>query len=421
MKRNILIVAMFVSYTMVQAQNVGIGTNEPKAGLHIINNNGFIARGEFNSGVDLPDSGLGTRLIWYPKKAAFRAGRVAINATTWNDAEIGIHSIGLGLETKAKGNASISLGAYTQALGSPSVALGFGSVTTEPSCVAIGSLAKANANNSTAIGYNALAGYTTTRGQYSFAIGNGTTSAYTTGGHFAIGDNSFAIGNQCYTLSNGSFAIGNGSSTGLLFNSPDQGFNSYAIGNSCLATGNYSFAIGNNSNTNGHSGSFVIAGRTDGVQVVEGFDNHMLMQFAGGYHFQTNLAASLGVYMNPSGNSWLSFCDKNKKEATLLMNDEEVLKKIGAIDYYSWRYKDDPDKTNRHYGVMAQDFYNAFGKDELGVIGNDTAVNPIDMLGVVFSAIKALEKRTTLLEAENERLQTELANIKRKKRTVENE
>ena len=45
---------------------------------------------------------------------------------------------------------------------------------------------------------------------------------------------------------------------------------------------------------------------------------------------------------------------------------------------------------------MAQDFYKAFGHDELGEIGCDTLINQQDFLGVNLIAIQAFEKRTTL-------------------------
>ena len=57
---------------------------------------------------------------------------------------------------------------------------------------------------------------------------------------------------------------------------------------------------------------------------------------------------------------------------------------------------------------MAQDFYKAFGHDELGVIGCDTLINQQDFLGVNLIAIQALEKRTTALQEENEALKVRL-------------
>ena len=58
---------------------------------------------------------------------------------------------------------------------------------------------------------------------------------------------------------------------------------------------------------------------------------------------------------------------------------------------------------------MAQEFFSAFGRDKLGVIGNDTTIASADFDGVNFTAIKALEKRTSELQTENENLKKRLA------------
>lgn len=86
-----------------------------------------------------------------------------------------------------------------------------------------------------------------------------------------------------------------------------------------------------------------------------------------------------------------------------------------AIPFSSWNYKGQDATTFRHYGIMAQDFYAAFGKDKYGIIGNDTTVNPVDMIGVNMAAIKALEQRTEKIETlqnENTILKNENASVK---------
>lgn len=415
MKRLILnVVCVFYSLS-TPAQNVGIGINTPQAGLHITHNDGLIASGTLGQGADLALSGSGTRMMWYSKKAALRAGSLgATGADFWDHANIGNYSVALGLNVKASGHASVAigeaaqatklnamaLGYATQANGNYSLALGGNNVfAKEQFSVAIGNSANANSFGAVAIGRNVNAGYSTSHGQNAYAIGIGETLQFQSGGHYATGDRSFVYGNNCRAVANGSFAFGNGSTAGQEFFNPSLGINSYAFGNSCRASGNFSFAFGNNANTNQRTGSMVFAARTDGIAVSTDLDHHMLAQFAGGYHFQTNTDANMGVYLQPNGNAWLSFCDRNMKEQFLPLNDEEVLKKISAINYSSWKYKSEPDPKNRHYGVMAQDFYAAFGQDELGNIGSDTLVNPIDMLGIAFSAIKALEKRTQYIDA----------------------
>ena len=51
----------------------------------------------------------------------------------------------------------------------------------------------------------------------------------------------------------------------------------------------------------------------------------------------------------------------------------------------------------------------ASGKDDYGDIGNDTTVSPLDLLGVAYSGIKELEKRTEILQAQNEKMNQEIA------------
>ncbi|NNF21457.1 MAG: hypothetical protein HKN67_05915, partial [Saprospiraceae bacterium] len=61
--------------------SVGIGTTAPVARLHVVDTNGVVFDGTTNVGI-LPVSGSGTRLVWYPAKAAFRVGSVI--GSTWD-------------------------------------------------------------------------------------------------------------------------------------------------------------------------------------------------------------------------------------------------------------------------------------------------------------------------------------------------
>ena len=410
-KPGFIFCAIIVSSPMI-AQKVGIGTNAPQAGLHLISNDGFLALGTLNIGAVLPALGSGSHLIWYPRKAAFRAGYISGGNSAWDDAQIGQYSFATTANSQASGTGSTAMGALSVASGSESVAIGTQTLASGQSAFAIGETSRAttdlamsfgrrayaNAVASVAIGYNVNAGYTPTAGVNAIAFGVGETMQFTVGGHYATGSRAFAIGNNCRAVGNRAFAIGNDNAAGADFFGAELGRYSFALGNSCNASGIFSFAFGNNANTNGKTGSMVLGSRVDGVSINALADHQLLAQFPGGYRFETNTAPSLGVYLLPNGTAWNSFCDSTKKEDALLMDDEVMLQKLSDIDYYSWKYKDDPDPQNRHYGIMAQDFFAAFGKDALGIIGNDTLVNPIDMLGVAFSAIKALEKRTARLE-----------------------
>jgi homogentisate 1,2-dioxygenase len=98
-----------------------------------------------------------------------------------------------------------------------------------------------------------------------------------------------------------------------------------------------------------------------------------------------------------------------------------VLDRIDQIPMRSWNYRGVDATKDRHYGIMAQEFYNAFGRDEIGTIGNDTLVNPIDMLGIAYAAIKELHsenkvltQKTERLEKQNEQLQQQMQAILRR-------
>ncbi len=82
----------------------------------------------------LPVMDDGVRMLWYPRKAAFRAGGVfdegevapgvTFEKDIWNDENIGVFSFAAGAQTKASGPASVALGFNTTASGDQSVALG---------------------------------------------------------------------------------------------------------------------------------------------------------------------------------------------------------------------------------------------------------------------------------------------------------
>ena len=186
-----------------------------------------------------------------------------------------------------------------------------------------------------------------------------------------------------------------------------SGYNSTAMGYTTTASGSYSTTIGNYVSTTGFNGAFAL-GDNSTTTVMQSFvANGFRSRFAGGYRLLTNSAATLGVVLLPDGGSWSAISDVRLKENFLPVNAENILKKIASLPLTTWNYAEQSRKTSRHYGPMAQDFYKAFGHDELGVIGCDTLINQQDFLGVNLIAIQALEKRTqkiTLLEKESAEL-----------------
>jgi hypothetical protein len=433
-------------------------------GLLLQPNGVVLGKGTYASGADMIEAGAGTKLIWYPKKAAFRAG--GISSTQWDNVNIGAYSVAFGYSNIAKGSNSASFGyqntssntnAFTAgyqntASGITSAAIGYRSKAVGLHAISIGDSAIAQGISSMALGYKTLASgkYATAMGGVSFdgfqdayianiASGEGSTAmggGNTASGPFSTvlgqlnkagGENSVAMGyySAAYgsnSLAMGIFANADGDySLAYGYASNASGFSSIAMGNGATTTGDDAFALGAQAeasgassyalgsyvSTNSRTGSFVLGDNSSVTTTANDADNQMMMRFSGGYKLFTNSSASVGVRVIPGGNSWTTLSDKNRKENIVPVNGEEFLQKIAAFKLASWNYKGQDPKTFRHYGPMAQDFYAAFGKDQYGTIGNDTTINQADFDGINLIAIQALEKRTADLNAKNQALERE--------------
>lgn len=161
---------------------------------------GLVSTGVYTSGAIAP-SGPGTRMVWNPRKAAFRAGDV--DGTQWNDENIGIRSVAFGLRTIASGNSSSAFGQFSTASGD--VATAFGRSTASGLfSTSFGVLSTASGELSNAFGYN-----TESSGNYSTSFGVFSTASgtYST----AFGYNTTASGQS--SLSNGFGTIASGQSS----------------------------------------------------------------------------------------------------------------------------------------------------------------------------------------------------------------
>jgi len=151
---------------------------------------GFYVGGTVGTGT-IPKEGAGPRLMWYSKKAAFRAG--STNSTYWDDTNIGDYSTALGFNTKASGYGSVALGAGTNSSGRGSVALNYTSQATGDYSTSMGT--------SIASGVCAVAigGITTASGNFTLSMGSSTT---------ASGDYSISAGNYTTAQAFASLVIG---------------------------------------------------------------------------------------------------------------------------------------------------------------------------------------------------------------------
>jgi hypothetical protein len=306
-----------------------------------------------------------------------------------------------GQESFANGIAAISLGSENNATGDFSVTLGRGNTsdTTYTSSLGFDNLTSGYA--ATSFGYSnivqgkgAIAGgyKSNALGNYSVALGiNATASGHSS---VALGDSSKALGSNSISLGNQSYSSGNYSN---------------AIGYLSKATANYSNAFGTRVTTNNKEGSFVIGDYVTNSSADFLFadePNRFLARFENGYTLYTDSDISsftkYGVYLTNKSNSWSSISDSTKKERFIASVGEEVLKSVLEMRVGTWNYIGDTERiNNRHWGVMAQDFYHHFGKDKFGTVGSDTLIASADFDGVVFAAIKALEERTKVLQVEN--------------------
>ena len=201
--------------------NIGIHTDDPKAPLHVYNQNVL-----FGSSPE----GSNTRMIWLHDEGALRAGRVTNN--NWDMDSVGSYSVAFGDGTKATGSTAVAWGRNTEATGLRATAWGFNTVASGSYATAFGYSNNASGSYTTAFGYenNATASYATTWGRENEATNTGATAAglnnQATGIYSTVfGANSVASGNYSFALgryveANGfqSFTIGRGTTSSPLVN-----------------------------------------------------------------------------------------------------------------------------------------------------------------------------------------------------------
>lgn len=95
------------------------------------------------SGSGVPAEGAGTRMMWYPRKAAFRAG--GINGTQWDAANIGDYSVAIGQDVRASASNAVAFGLRSTAAQQSSFAAGEDNTASGAASVALGYHAHTNA------------------------------------------------------------------------------------------------------------------------------------------------------------------------------------------------------------------------------------------------------------------------------------
>jgi trimeric autotransporter adhesin len=179
-------------------------------------------------------------------------------------------------------------------------------------------------------------------------------------------------------------------------------------GFSNTAQGNSSLAAGRNAKAN-HDGSFVWAdSATAGgfpVDFTSTAANEFSVRATGGVRFVSGMDGfgnpNAGVVLAPGNGAWGSLSDRASKRAIKPASGRKVLRKLASVPVSTWSYRAQ-DRSIRHIGPMAQDFYRAFG------VGEDRRhIDSVDADGVALAAIKGLSRKV-------ERLQRKVASLEKR-------
>jgi trimeric autotransporter adhesin len=305
---------------------------------------GLLARGTLGIGT-IPATGEGIRLMWYPRRAAFRAGGSGGN--NWDHGNVGDYSTAFGIGNAASGFASTALGEQTTASGWGSTAMG-GWFTT-----ASGGYATAMGESTTASGGASLA-------TGSFTHAGGFTSIATGWATAATGDYSAAMGVRARAAHAGSFVWGSTTTGG---GDPQTEIGSSAIG-------------------------------------------QFSARAVGGVRFFTNIGMTAGMALAAGGSTWNAVSDRARKENFASVDGEGILARLRAVPVTSWNYLAEGREV-RHIGPMAQDWHAAFALNDDSLTINQGDFDGINLAAI--QALDARTEGLPALAAEVEALRTELA------------
>ncbi|HAY71200.1 MAG TPA: hypothetical protein DCX89_04860 [Saprospirales bacterium] len=415
--------------------NVGIGTTPNTNALLHINGIGtsegnVLFAGSYKTTPGEPaTTGAGTRLMWYPDKAAFRVG--SVSGTQWNKTNIGNYSVALGQDPTAEGANSIAVGQGVFAEGANSVAIGQNSSAYAEKSIAIGELITANGINSVGLGRDnwlnglnatALGASNSANGDYSTVMGNlngasgknslatglnndapsfvesvfgAYSTSYTPGSPIAwdTDDRLFVIGNGTSTsnrknaltvLKNGNIGIGTDSPAELVHlrnNSGDAGIRIQS--NNVSDIGFYS--------TSGYVAAI-------GINVSQG---HLYLYNGGNVSVKNGrlgignidpgqkLDITAGNGRVESGYSWLTNSDiRYKQNITTLENSLEKIVKIRGVRYDLNQDDQIQAGKGKHIGFIAQELEKEFPEFVVTEDNGYKSVSYDKMTAVLVEAVK---------------------------------
>jgi tetratricopeptide (TPR) repeat protein len=423
----------------IMGGKVGINESAPNAELQVGGTNGVLFTGTSGSGT-IPLEGAGVRMMWYPNKSAFRAGRVT--GDYWNDVNIGLFSIASGNDTRASGHNSTATGAFTtangdystamgystEASGDYSTAMGYGTEASASYSTAMGGHTRAINNYSTAMGYytEAVNVYSTAMGSYTLAGGEASTAM---GGYTrAINNYSTAMGYETEAGGDYSTAMGYGTeaggeaSTAMGYNSDASGYYSTAMGIGTEASGYYSTAMGYFSKAEGisavaigrsgkahHDGSVVISANIHGTSydsVYTGGNEQLVLRADGGMYITNTsgeatynpsriINTSIGAYLS-SGGTWTNASSREYKENISNLSLEQAINTVQQLQPVTYNYK--ADQEENCVGFISEDV------PDLVAVKDRKGLSPMDIVAVLTKVVQNQQQEMEIMKEEIKRL-----------------
>jgi len=352
---------------------VGIGTDTPRQQLEVGGKDGILVTGVNGEGSNLQVEGNGTRMFFYPKKAAFRAGNVSsVNKDEWNDENIGNSSVAFGASTTASGSASAAFGLGTTASGRGSTAIGHESRAIGVNSVAMGYQTRAEASESVAMGLFSIAS-----GESSIALGETTE---------AQGNYSFAMGKRNIAKGYGSAALGLDTRSGAPHSLTIGRYNASNRNDDCIKNSFNDcllFVVGN-----GYQGA-----RSDALILSEKGNLTITRSFSAA----RDIYAGRNVYANGT------FIGSDERLKTDIAPLGELLPALLEIDPVRYRYKDGPEEVQ--IGFIAQQVQKHFPEM---VTKNRNGYLSLAYSNMTAVLLKGLQEQ----QQEIEQLKTEMKDLK---------